>query len=191
MHVAIVSPQQEETDWSEGRTADNAICNEIFQKLQLALVSNEANLYGLREIFFPSSKPPPTLLNVSYEITFSNLSQTACSNIDNQTVDPPEILFRNRGWTSQSLYTQIHPVVVNRLQPQFLYHLMILFEPRFSTSGTIEASLRWQGLQGEKFLTLSIFLNLDGLLCTPTLEQMDNSLDDLTSVVSYFFCCVY
>ena len=167
--VVIVSPQQEETDCSDGRTANNAICNEIFQKLQLALVSNEANLYGLREIFFPSSKPPPTLLNVSYEITFRNLSQTTCSNIDSETVEPQETLLTNKGWTSQSLYTQIHPVIVNRLQPQFLYHIMILFEPKSPTSGTIEASLSWQGLQRENFLTLHLFLNLDGLSCTPKL----------------------
>ena len=188
--LALASTQQEETECGDDVTSNNGICNELFLKFQQAIVSNEANLYSLRKDFFPSSKPPPTLLNVSFEVSFSNTSQVPCSNTDNETVGPQDVFRDNRGWTSQSLYTQIHPVVINRLQPQIIYLMMIAFEPKSPTSGKIEASLAWQGLKGQTFLTLHLYLDVNGLSCLPTVKQVQNTLDDLTSVVRSMFVCL-
>ena len=175
------SAQQEDTDCGDDRTANNSICYLLFQEFQHAVMSRPANLYNLRKDFFPDSKSSPTLLNVSYEVSFQNISLASCSPADNNTVG--SFLHANKGWTSQSLYTRIHPATINRLQPQLMYYIMTAIEPRTSTSGTFDPSLHWQGLKGQKFITLHLFLEIHGLSCSPTLKQIDNTLKDLTSVV--------
>ena len=167
--------QEEDTTCGEEMTTNNQICDELFQALQASLVTNRANLYNLRKIFFPSSKPSPTLLNVSYELAFKDVLQIPCSDA-NETINSSEILRSNYGWTSNTIYTTFHPATLNRLQPQIFYMMMVKFEP--STSGT---ALPWEGVN--KFLTLHLFLDIKKLSCLPSREQIDGTLTDLTSVV--------
>ena len=170
----------EETQCRNEMTVNNEICSELFLVLQKSLVSNRVNLYDLRKIFYPSSKLSPTLLNVSYVLSFKNTSQIPCSNAS-ESIDSSEEIHTNKGWTSQSIYTQIHPATINRLQPQMFYLIMTAFEPKTSTSGTTEASLRWEGIG--KFLTLNIFLEVETLPCLPSRIQIEQTLEDITSLV--------
>ena len=170
-------------------TTDSRICNELFQVFQASIVTNTANLYNLRKIFFPSKRPPPTLLNVSYELKFETEVQIPCDFDSNDTVNSSDILYKNLGWTSQSIYTVFHPATLNRFQPQFFYEMMIQLE-----SSNSEAALPWQGT--DQLLTLHLFLHLKKLSCLPTRTQIYETLQDLTSVVSYycianFLCSLY
>ena len=159
-------------------TTDSRICNELFQVFQASIVTNTANLYNLRKIFFPSTTRPPTLLNVSYRLTFENDVQMPCDFDSNDTVNSSEVLHENLGWTSQSIYRVFHPATLNRFQPQFFYEMMIKLE-----ASHVEAALSWQGT--DQLLTLNLFLHVWELSCLPSHTQIYETLKDLTSVVSY------
>ena len=164
-------------------TTSNRICNELPQAFQASITTNEVNLYNLRRIFYPSSKLPPTLLNVSYELKIETDVQVPCfADSDNTiTVNSSEVWYTNYGWTSNTIFTEFHPATVNRMQPHLLYLMMAALEP--STSGMTEIALLWDG--DTEFLTLHLFLHVKQLSCLPTYEQIDQALQDLTSVVSH------
>ena len=160
-------------------TTDSRICNELFQVFQASIVTNTANLYNLRKIFFPSKRSPPTLLNVSYELNFETEVKIPCDFDSNDTVNSSEVLHRNLGWTSQSIYTVFHPATLNRFQPQFFYEMMVQLE-----SSNSESALPWEGT--DQLLTLHLFLHLKKLSCLPSHKQIYETLQDMTSVVSYY-----
>ena len=173
----------EDTHCENEMTVNNEICSELFLALQRSLVSNKVNLYNLRKTFHPSSKLSPTLLNVSYSLSFKNSSKIPCSNAS-ESIDSSdaEVILVIKGWTWRSIYTQIHPATINRLQPQLFYVSMVAFEPaKPSTSGTTEASLRWEGIG--HFLTLHLFLDVEALSCLPSSIQIDQILEDITALV--------
>ena len=162
---------------AETTTANNQICNELFEGLQ-ASITSETNLYNLRKIFFPSSKEPPTLLNISYKLNFETKVKTPCFD-SSDTINSSEVWSKNYGWTSNTIFTVFHPATLNRMQPYPFYWMMARLEP--STSGTTEAALLWDG--DTDFLTLNLFLDVKQLSCLPTDGQIDQTLQDITSVV--------
>ena len=157
------------------------LCSELFQSVQAALVGSETDLYNLRKTFFPSSDVSPTLINTSYELVFENVPDVPCPDAnENATfLNTSETIHRSYGWTSNVFYTVFHPATLNRLQPQLFYSMMTAFESK--TSRTVETAFYWEGV--EPYLTLELLLKVGGLSCTPSYEQLDNTLKDVTSVV--------
>ena len=173
------SAQEDTITCEDGMTTDSRVCNELFQVFQASIVTDTANLYNLRKLFFPSTTPPSTLLNVSYELAFENGVQIPCDFDSNDTVNSSDILYENLGWTSQSIYTVFHPATLNRFQPQFFYEMMIKLE-----SSHLESALPWEGT--DQLLTLNLCLHVKELSCLPSHTQIYETLKDLTSLVSYY-----
>lgn len=182
LHTANYGFGQEEsipTCRAEMTTANNRICKELFEAFQAAIVT-ETNLYNLGKIFFPSSKEPPTLLNVKYKTHFETGVQIPCFN-SSDTINSSEVWSKNYGWTSRTIYTVFHPATLNRMQPYLFYRMMAALESQTSASGTTEEALLWDG--DSDFLTLNLVLDVKQLSCLPTNQQIDQTLQDITSLV--------
>lgn len=182
LHTAAngIGPAESLTTCGGEMTISNRICNELPQAFQASITTNAANLYNLRKIFYPSSKLPPTLLNISYELKIETDVQVPCFAVSKNTVNSSEVWYTNYGWTLNSIFTEFHPASLNRMQPHLLYLIMVALEP--STSDMSEVALLWDG--DTEFLTVHLFLHVKQLSCLPTYEQIDQTLQDLTSVVS-------
>ena len=57
---------------------------------------------------------------------------------------------------------------------------MTFIEP--SASGQGQAAFYWEGLGS--YLTLNLSMYIESLSCSPSYEEIDNTLQDITSVVS-------
>ena len=163
-------------------SANSALCSELFQAFQAALVKSDTNLFNLRKIFFPSSGATPILVNISYEIDFSNITDIPCTNDTNNAINASETFHKNYGWSSTVMYTVFHPATINRLQPQLFYEIMKFFES--SNSGDTQAAFYWEGVG--PYLTLELSMYVPRLSCSPSSEQVSNSLKDMTAVVCYY-----
>ena len=178
----LIQPGNAHEDICENHVSANTrLCSDLYQAFQAALVKNEANLYNLRKISIPSSEAAPKLLNVSYRLAVDRIPENSCVDDDNSTdyLNVSEPLYINYGWTSITIYTLFHPATINRLQPQLFYIMMTYFEP--DKSGNVEAAIYWEG-RGS-FLTLELFLDNINLPCSPSEEQVNNTLKDMTSMV--------
>ena len=77
---------------------------DTFDAVEEALLSNKSNLYLLKETFLSSSRSPPTLLIVTYEVATTN------SSYQQHTL----------GWSSSSVFATINPNIVRELQSGIL-----------------------------------------------------------------------
>ena len=181
--LLLVSGSSAQNDICENHvSAKTPLCSELFQAFQAALVKSGTNLFNLRKIFIPSSEASPVLVNISYVIDFGNITDIPCTNDTNNTIYGFETFYKNYGWTSTVIYTVFHPATINRFQPQLFYEMMKGFEP--STSADAQTSFYWEGLGS--YLTLELSMYVPSLSCSPSYDQVSNSLKDMTLVVRYY-----
>ena len=91
-------------------------CNIIYDAIETALVTNDNNLYILREGFFPTTHNIPVLLEIQY-----NIQRT-----DNVTL-PVKL-----GWTESGVFAAINPRTLLSLQLRAIYWPLryLLLDPR-------------------------------------------------------------
>ena len=165
------------------------ICAEIFRRLERQIVDSDANLFNLRKVFYPTSRTEPTLVNVSYNLNVSSVAKRSCPgdvvtglNVRYDRLPEGDPRLRVHAWSSKVFYTIFHPGTVNRLQPQALQIIMGLFEHLFAPT-TIPTAITWSTIG--PILTVELYIDVK-LPCWPTFLALEESLRDLTSVVS---CC--
>ena len=166
----------------------DSICSEIFQRLERQIVGSDANLYSLRKVFYPTSRTEPTLVNVSYALTVSSTVNRSCEGDPETPTNPrydrlpPAIIrfLQVHAWTSKIFYTLFHPATINRLQPQALQLLLSGFDNVY-TQNPVPIALTWTTVG--PILTVELTIDLQ-LPCWPTFYAVEESLYDLTSVVS-------
>ena len=76
-------------------------------------MGNDANLYSLRKVFYPTSHAEPTLVNVSYDLHVSASENISCSG-DPESEENPRYdympdkllqLLKVHAWSSKVFYT--------------------------------------------------------------------------------------
>ena len=163
------------------QSASTLTCQILFDHFQASLLERRLNLYNLRKTFLPLTHAPPPLVNVSYQVIITPLSENPCPGSNNDTLGlipanttRSEIIF---GWTSKTFYSVFHPAQINRLQPQLLYTFLAGLE--ISSSELV--ALSWDGVS--PILTVQLGLGPVLLPCRPTGAEVLSSLSDLTSLV--------
>ena len=173
------------------------MCAEIFRRLEKEIVDSDANLFNLRKVFYPTSRTEPALVNVSYNLNVNAPANRSCPDDPdiNETIngipnapydslkegDLRYRLLRVHAWSSKIFYTLFHPATVNRLQPQALQTIMGSLEDVLITQDTIPTALTWSTIG--PILTVELYIDVK-LPCLPTYAALEQSLNDLTSVVS-------
>ena len=166
------------------------ICAEIFRRLERGIVDSDANLFNLRKVFYPTSRAEPNLVNVSYNLKVFSVVNRSCPS--DPGADPSASvpcdrsnqeylqnqLLRVHAWSSKIFYTLFHPATVNRLQPQAL---QIILDSLDVTPNEIPTAFTWSTIG--TLLTVDLYIDVK-LPCRPTYVALEESLNDLTSVVS-------
>ena len=88
-------------------------CWILFQIFKENLVNQSSNLNNLNQIFFPTSRIPPVIVNVTY-----NVQIHVCG------INHKQVL----GWTSKSLYNNFDGEIINQIPLQVPYLVLILLE---------------------------------------------------------------
>ena len=99
-------------------------CLTLFQIFQENLVKQRNNLYNLSQILFPTSRIPPVIVNVSY-----NVQMETCE------INQTQVL----GWTSKSLYNNFDGEIINQIPLQVPYLVLHLLEC-------------WSGLENQPYV---------------------------------------
>ena len=191
--LGLVGAQQIQLPCSNFVSTKESICYVIFQRLEKQIVDSDANLYSLRKVFYPTSRPQPALVNVSYDLTVSSVWNLSCPGDPESAINPrydhQTELYRRflqvHAWSSKIFFTLFHPGTVNRLQPQAMQNIMKIFED-LSTSATNSVPTVWNALTWNTvgpIITVEVTIDLQ-LQCWPTFNALKGSLKDLTSVVS-------
>ena len=171
------------------------ICAEIFRRLERQIVDSDANLFNLRKVFYPTSRTEPALVNVSYNLNVSSVANRSClgdveTNLSVRYDRLPEgdirlKFLRVHAWSSKIFYTLFHPATVNRLQPQALQIILGSLDDVFAPTA-IPTAITWSTIG--PILTVELYINVK-LPCWPTFLALEESLRDLTSVVSFINSC--
>ena len=156
-------------------------CLRLFKSFQAALVERELNLFNLRKTFLPTNNTVPSMMNVTYLVYVTPTSQTNCPGEGGKERLPGNTSFYefNFAWTNNAFYTIFHPAVVNRLQPQYIYSWFI-DHAQLDRSGQ---TLTWSGVG--QFLGVLLILR-SAVPCIPTYTEVEDTLVDITAMVSVF-----
>ena len=177
-------------------SSNEPICAEIFRRLEREIVDSDANLFNLRKVFYPTSRTEPALVNVSYNLNVTSVANRSCPGDTEtdlnvrydrlQNVQNGQVLLqllKVHAWSSKIFYTLFHPATVNRLQPQALQIILgSLDYKNIFTPNAMPTALTWSTVG--PILTVELYIDVK-LPCWPTFLALEESLNDLTSVVSY------
>ena len=164
--------------------ANAPTCQILKTNFEEALISNEANLYTLRTIFFPSDAQRPELINVTYRLQFTStvtdLQNCSCAttNGSREFIKPAQTLTVRYGWTIIGLYTLIHPALLNQIQ--FPIPLSVM-----SLVSADDVPFLWNGHLSLPAIKMDLNIDTDNLTCLPDSQQIDEIMKAITSLVSY------
>ena len=170
-------------------TSEN-ICFKLFQKFENALNEDEGNTHRLRKAFFYAPNAQPVLMKVVYNVTFAaNVTMVGdkldyCDDFspDRKTLNSngTAVVF---GWTSNGIFTVVHPLVVNFMQMQLPFVLLRIFYYVLESERGPEAqTFLWDGTYD--LPTLQINLTISSLTCIPNEHIFMSALNDFNSLVS-------
>ena len=178
---------------TEDDTCDSFIVarnrEQLFEALEHSLLSDGGNLYNIRNLLFPPEGVFPELAEIIYRLNFVESNSSEADLFEESSMCPcPGISTDNDlatdvntmvfGWTTIGLYTQIHPALLNQLQPQLPFILMRIFAPD-------NVPFLWDGCSNLPNVTIDLTVPLDNLTCIPSLTKADlnEALKILTSSV--------
>ena len=165
------------------------LCYELVQEFEDALYEDKGNTYRLRKAFFYAPNAHPVLMKVIYNITFA-ANDTMASELDycddfstvRKALSPNEtaVIF---GWTSNGIFTVVHPLVVNFMQMQLPFVLLRIFYYVLESERGPEAqTFLWDGTYD--LPTLQINLTISSRPCIPDEYMFMSALKDFNSLVS-------
>ena len=147
-----------------------ATCNMLYQKFEEALLV-PFNIYKLRHVMFPNERAEPLVVEMLYDLTVQNLMDDPCFGADNDSLIDfdTEKFTTNITWTSSVTLSIIDPKDLDFLQPAIL-----TFTNPITRHSYTENRNRNQ---------VSLVLAVDTLTCTPSEQQIEGVLKDLTTKV--------
>lgn len=160
------------------------ICYKLFQGLEDALYEDKGNTYRLRKAFFYAPNAHPILIKVIYNVTFA-ANITSMIDHDYCDISPasPNETAMIYGWTSNGIFTVVHPLVVNFMQMQLPFVLLRIFYYLLESERGPEAqTFLWDGTYD--LPTLQINLPITTLPCIPNKDIFMSVLKDFNSLVS-------
>lgn len=144
---------------------------EVFSIFEEALVSDENNLFLLREVFFSSSlyKHPPSFLLVTYTLNFDNSSTLATKQM---------------GWSTSSIFATINPATLWVLQSAILTSIYYSLDIGFPYYIALHLNLKsndnfWNGTDSMeitnalKEITEKVSTKLNKMPCNVTLNEFN------------------
>ena len=156
------------------------VCFMLYEQLEQALVNEHLNLYKMRHVFFPNANADPTVVVITYDMTFSNISLERCIGVNNSNenntimqneTDTAAVRVLARiTWTSSLAFSVLHPQVIDWLLPTLIYLLGPIRGSYFNF--------------GDSSADLLLSLNVPFLPCNPLRNQVLGALNDLTTKVS-------
>ena len=173
--------------------ANAQTCERLFRTFEHALLSNGGNLFKLRKLFYPSTKTPPQLANITYHLQFTTANGGSTELPDssgelprclclgaatNRTLlNTSGIVTLRYGWTTIGIYTFIHPVLLSQLQVQLPFAVMRLASHH-------NAPFLWNGHNQLPSASIHLTVSNENLTCHPGDSEVDGALRTLTSYVS-------
>lgn len=167
-------------------------CAKILKNLEKALLQDEGNLFRLRQAFFHSPTADPVLLKVAYNITYAenittalakNEIQLCSSSAVNSSIELQQqnITF---GWTSTGVYTVFHPTVLNMMQTQLPFLILMTVHKLFRThqQSPKADTFLWDGTYD--LPTLHLNMHITSLPCIPSQDLFELVLMDFNTMVS-------
>lgn len=149
-------------------------CLTLWTVFRESLVKRRENLQWLDLVFNPPSRRSPTLIKVVYTY---NIVTDDCSVLNQQKVF---------GWTTQSLYMNFHPAIINQAQIQFPY---LILEQLESESPEEPYDFSWIGDGRLRLPEVYLFLNITSLndyggVSCPSDNDVNKALGELNHWVS-------
>ena len=172
--AALFSSIKGECKYSDfGGKYDNRlseVCFMLYEQFEQALV-NDLNLYKLRHAFIPNAQADPIVVIVRYNITVSNITDEICARnteTNNTVFDLLNGTFSTSIiWTSSLTYSLLHPQVIAWLLPTLISFMGQSRDSYFGNN-----------------VNLYLTLEVPFLSCTPSIGQLSDTLNDLTTKVS-------
>ena len=145
----------------------------LYGEVEEALISDQTNLYQLRNIFFPISSAEPIVVDVTYNVTVSPIPTELCPGATNglieqrmnETNTTSTSCSYHHFWTNSVAFSVLNPHVIDLQQPTNIFWLSPITNSYNMTSNSVDLFLR---------------LNLS---CEPSKEQITNTIKDLTTRV--------
>ena len=156
-------------------------CFVLYNAFERSLLNSTQNMYNLQEEFFPSSHAPPIYGHVNYTLNILNVEKP-CPTYSRQDENlPPQQTFSNHSqhhflWSGSGLLAKFDPFTLSFYQLEIL---SLIFE----TVDIIDYRF-YPYPPKPSYITLDITLTVS-LHCTPNEDQIDASLEDLTSWVGF------
>lgn len=156
-----------------------ATCHMLYQKMEKALLI-DLNMYKLRHLMFPNERAEPLVVEISYNVTALQQTNTSCPGAESLTesdddeedirlVDLENETFQmDLTWTSSVTLSIIDPKDLDFLQPAVL---------------TLTNPVVRDYLKVSNENSVCITLTIDKLTCTPSKKQIEDVLGDLTTKV--------
>lgn len=116
---------------------------------------------------FPNAKADPIVVAITYNITFSNITDEICTGVNakkRNTISQNETLSANTIWTSSLTFSVLHPAVIDWLLPTLVYIIDPIHGAYFSDNSA----------------DLLLPLTVPFLSCIPSENQVIDALNDLT-----------
>ena len=167
------------TDIDPGPAAE--ACTMLQLKLQEAIIQNPVNLDKLHKAF---SQPIPSIINVTYAITWGNTSNETCS----QGLAASPFTLPNASnylWTNIPLYATLSPQFLQQIQLQIPYVFIKFAEKFFGEDSNDHAlnSILWDGCSTGALPSTTLSLHVESLPCIPSQLQIESSIQEVTTWV--------
>ena len=101
-----------------------AKCRKLLKVLKEAVVDDEDNMFILRDVFTSASHPPPSLLDVTYNV-YPEKNKAFFLNSLQETKEGFNITF---SWSNSQIFTIINPQIIFMFQPAMLTLAYIIGE---------------------------------------------------------------
>ena len=164
--VCYSNSQEDTCDGLPEKSANNR--EELFQLFEHALLTEGENVYKIRDLLFPPTAVLPELVEIVYNVTFTDSD----SSVVNSTT-------KQYGWTTVALYTEIHPALLNQFQPQLPFLIMKL-------EAYEKVPFLWDGCSDLPNIMLQLTVPLS-CVKAQNMTEVDDILKTLTAHVSFTF----
>ena len=171
-------------DDSSTDRAFEEVCYKLFQQFEDALYEDKGNSYRLRKAFFYAPNARPVLMKVIYNVAFAaNVTSEVDKCIDISSAnDLISLNSTTYGWTSNGVFTVVHPLILNVMQMQLPFvPLRVFYYVVRSERGPEAQTFLWDGTYD--LPTLQINLPLSSLPCIPSQTTFESALKDFNSLV--------
>lgn len=131
-------------------------CLALYKQFKLALLSSDANLFKLGNVFFPPSRITPALVKVDYIVNITN-TNVECSGFNLSVAN------HTLGWTDRALYTIFHADVINQLALQLPFYLLHEEAKRLDSEELDVRALLWNGQNNLPSIQLTLDVNISDI----------------------------